>query len=334
MSRGADECRIRVGGKRVPGGTPNLLTQDGAVCQILSMSGKVSRDAGVRPDGIWRGLPGRMPARGRGLPARARTRLLLVAALAGLILSWVGPVAAGAPEYPRPTGFVNDFAGVLSESERERLESFFTAADARFGVQMSIVTMTDIGDEEPRDYANRLFETWKVGNKTTNRGLLLFYLARGAGKSFAWIEVGYGLEGVLNDGRIGQILDDDVVPLLLAQPAQAIASAARACLRPILSEMGEDPAQLDALLAAGGYSGRRAPLKSGRTRLQPLVILVMIILSSLLNRRRYRGLGGFMGGSFGGFGGFGGGSFGGGGGGGFGGFGGGGSGGGGAGRGF
>jgi uncharacterized protein len=229
---------------------------------------------------------------------------------------------------------VNDFAGVLSEPERDRLESFFRAADAKFGIQMTIVTMTDIGDDEPRDYANRLFETWKVGNQTTNRGLLLFYLARGAGKSFAWIEVGYGLEGVLNDGRVGQILDEDVVPLLLAEPARAIASAARACLRPVLSEMGEDPAQLDALLAAGGYSGRQSPARSSRTRLRPLIILAIIILSSLLNRGRHRGPGGYLGGGFGGFGGFGGGGFGGGGGGGFGGFGGGGSGGGGAGRGF
>jgi uncharacterized protein len=258
-----------------------------------------------------------------------------LAALVGFILSWVGPAVASAPEFPRPAGYVNDFAGVLSEPERDRLESFFTAADAKFGVQMTIVTLTDIGDEEPRDYANRLFETWKVGNKTTSRGLLLFYLARGAGKSYAWIEVGYGLEGVLNDGRIGQILDEDVVPFLRDGKAdQAFASAARACLGPVLLETGEDPAQLDALLAADGYGGRRSPLRSGRTRLQPLIILVVIILSSLLNRRRYRGVGGFMGGGFGGFGGFGGGGFGGGGAGGFGGFGGGGSGGGGAGRGF
>jgi uncharacterized protein len=254
--------------------------------------------------------------------------------LVGLLFARVGPAAAAAPEFPSPTGYVNDFAGVLSEPERNRLESFFEAADAKFGVQMSVVTMTDIGDEVPREYANRLFETWKVGNKKTDRGLLLFYLARGAGKSYAWIEVGYGLEGVLNDGRVGQILDEDVVPLLRdGKPGQAIASAARACLGPILSEAGEDPAQLDALLAAGGYGGRPSPLRSGRSRLQPLIILVIILLSSLLNRRRRGGPGVFLGGGFGGFGGFGGG-LGGGGGGGFGGFGGGGSGGGGAGRGF
>ena len=261
------------------------------------------------------------------------TRILLWAALVGLVLSRVGTAAAVAPEFPSPTGYVNDFAGVLSEPERASLESFFTAAEAKFGVQMSIVTMSDIGDEDPRDYANRLFETWKIGDKTTNRGLLLFYLARGAGKSYAWIEVGYGLEGVLNDGRVGQILDQDVVPLLLAEPAKAIASAARACLQPILLEAGEDPAQLDALLAAGGYGGRRSAAKPNRNNLRPLIILAIIILSSVMSRRRRGGPGAFIGGGFGGFGGFGGGGFGGGGGG-FGGFGGGGSGGGGAGRGF
>ena len=266
-----------------------------------------------------------------------RTHILLLAALAGLVLSWVGSATAGAPEFPSPTGYVNDFAGVLSEPERGRLESFFTQADARFGVQISVVTMSDIGDEEPRDYANRLFERWKIGGKATNRGLLLFDLARGPGKSFFWIEVGYGLEGVLPDGRVGQIRDEDVLPLLHEEKReQAYASAAGACLRPILQEMGQDPAQLDALMAAGGGSTRRSPLKSGRTPFRPIVILVIIILSSLMNRRRYRGQGGFIGGGLGGFGGFGGfgGGGGGGGGGGFGGFGGGGSGGGGAGGGY
>lgn len=299
------------------------------MCQIQPMSFGLPRSAAipVARASVDGGARARRPATG------AWTLLLLVAVLAGLLLPGAGIAAASTPEFPSPTGYVNDFAGVLSEPERQRLESFFTAADDQFGVQMTIVTMSDIGDEDPRDYANRLFETWKVGNKTTNRGLLLFYLARGAGKSYAWIEVGYGLEGVLNDGRVGQILDEDVVPLLLAQPAQAFASAARACLRPVLMETGQDPAQLDALLAAGGYSGRRTPPKSSRTRLQPLIILLIIILSSIMNRGRRRGPGAYIGGGFGGFGGFGGGGFGGGGGG-FGGFGGGGSGGGGAGRGF
>jgi uncharacterized protein len=269
---------------------------------------------------------------------RGRTwpRAFLPAALVGLAFSCLGPATAATPEFPRPAGFVNDFAGVLAEPARARLESFLAQVDATFGVQMSIVTMNDIGDEDPRDYANRLFETWKIGSKATNRGLLLFDLTRGPGKSFFWIEVGYGLEGVLPDGRVGQIRDDEVLPLLREEKReQAYASAARACLRPILLEKGEDPAQLDALLAKGGYGGRRGSLTARGSRIRPLILLVILVLSMLVSRRRYGGPGRFVGGGLGGFGGFGGfGGGGSGGGGGFGGFGGGGSGGGGAGGGY
>jgi uncharacterized protein len=295
------------------------------MCQILRMS--VPRLNSIR----------RRAPRPSGFTPRG----LLWAVLAGLVLAWGGaaprPALAAPPEFPRPTGFVNDFAGVLSEPERARLESFLTEADARFGVQVSVVTMSDIGDEEPKDYANRLFEAWKIGDKKTSRGLLIFDLARGPGQSYFWIEVGYGLEGVLPDGRVGQIRDEDVLPLLRQEKReQAYASAARACLRPILLEAGDDPAQLDTLLAQGGYAVQRTSPAAGQTRLRPLILLVMIILVSLLtSRRRHGGIGGYMGGGFGGFGGFGGGfGGGGGGGGGFGGFGGGGSGGGGAGGGY
>jgi uncharacterized protein len=259
-------------------------------------------------------------------------RVVFLAAALGLVLAWAGGVFAKGADLPRPTGFVNDFAGVVPDAGKDRLERFFSQVDEKFGVQMVVVTTPDIGDEVPQEYANRLYESWGIGNKKTNKGLLLFYLSRGPGQSYAWIEVGYGLEGVLNDGRVGQILDQDVVPYLkTGKIEQGIASGARACLGPVLADMGTDPAQLDALLAAGGYSTRRAPSATGRSRINPLITLALIIIISLITSRgRHRGGGMYIGGGFGGFGGFGGG----GGGGGFGGFGGGSSGGGGAGRGF
>lgn len=313
---------VRFGSRRTRGAPPILLTPAEGMCQILRMpipSRKSARDRSLRPGGP-------------GLP------VLPLIVLVALVLAWAGPASAAAPEFPRPTGYVSDFAGVLSVPESARLESFLTQADSRFGVQVFVVTMSDIGDEEPREYANRLFEAWKVGDKATNRGLLLFDLVRGPGKSFFWIEVGYGLEGVLPDGRVGQIRDEDVLPFLRQEKReQAYASAARACLRPILMEAGEDPAQLDALLAKGGYPVRRASPAGRRPRINPLVALALIIIMSLVtSRRHYSGTGRYMGGGFGGFGGFGGGLGGGfgGGGGGFGGGGGGSSGGGGAGGGY
>jgi uncharacterized protein len=242
--------------------------------------------------------------------------------------------AQTARTYPRPTGYVNDHADVLSPEVKERLEGLLTRIDQELGVQFAIVSTRDLGDEDPTEYANRLFEVWKVGNKKTDRGILLLDAVGDApGRSFFRVEVGYGLEGVLPDGRVGAILDQDVVPYLKQDRRDlAYVSAVRELTRPILREMGRDPATIDSLLTQGGYRVRRGHTAAPQGfRLLITVVLIIIMMLSGLNRRRRGGIffGGFPGGGFGGFGGGGGGGFGG-----FGGFGGGGSGGGGAGRGY
>jgi uncharacterized protein len=252
-------------------------------------------------------------------------------ALALLCLGGLG--LAAQPQFPSPEGYANDFADALSSVERAKLETTLRAIDDRFEIQVALVTTDDIGDEDPTDYANRLYEAWKIGNKKTNRGLLLLDVIRGPGRNFFRVEVGYGLEGVLPDGRVGRILDEAVIPLLRqGDRASAYAAAVRGLLTPVLREMNRDPAELDALLAQSGWHRARAR-PGGPQSPPPLWVIILVIALISLFGRRGRRRGAYLGGPFGGggFGGFG--SFGGGGGG-FGGFGGGMSGGGGAGRGY
>jgi uncharacterized protein len=139
------------------------------------------------------------------------------------------------------------------------------------------------------------------------------------------VEVGYGLEGVLPDGRVGSILDHDVIPFLKrGEPELAYVAGVRALLVPVLEEDGRTAEELDALLRSSGYVPERPPRNTGPRIPWFLILLILLFL-----------LGGRRGGAvfLPWFGGFGGGGFGGGGGG-FGGFGGGLSGGGGAGRGY
>ena len=131
---------------------------------------------------------------------RNRLKLaLLFAALPFLI-------AAGFPSY---TGYVNDYAGVLGEQEKQALTALAETVAAKSGIQMAIVTVKDIGDTTIEDYANLLFETWKIGQKGKDNGLLFI---TSVGNRKVRIEVGYGLEEVLNDGKVGEILDQSVVP--------------------------------------------------------------------------------------------------------------------------
>lgn len=264
----------------------------------------------------------------------AWTTLVLLLVSIGVLAGLAHTRRAVAAEIPSPRGYVNDFGNVISASEEQRLEAILTRVDSQIGVQIAVVTMPDLGGEDYVDYANRLFTAWGVGGKEKDRGLLILNALQ---ERKIKIEVGYGLEGVLPDGRVGRILDGDVVPLLAAgEYGSAYLSAVRATMRPVLQDMQRDPAEIDQIIAnAGGRLPERRKQNDG-IPIQ-LIIFIIFILISISSRRRGRGtywIGGP--GGFGGFGGFGGGgSFGGGGGfGGFGGFGGGSSGGGGAGRGY
>lgn len=299
---------------------------------VSTRSGR-SRDARGRTRACSRARPSGL---GRAAPACAVARLLRVALVVAslCLVARPGVAAPGDRHFPEPVGYVNDLAGVLDPAMRDRLETVLSQADERFEVQIAIVTLRDIGDDDPTEYANLLYEAWGIGNRKTDRGVLVMDLIRGAGRNFYRIEVGYGLEGLLPDARVARIRDGALAYLREAEsdPAQrglAYAATARGLLLPIVEERGEDPAQVDELLSGSGFSVRSGRGGSGRAIPIPVIIVFIVLMLLLSNRRRGRGV--YVGGPFGPFGGFGGFGGSGGGGGGFGGFGGGMSGGGGAG---
>jgi uncharacterized protein len=234
--------------------------------------------------------------------------------------------ASGADRFPDPIGYVNDFGDVLTDAEEAAITAYLDAVERRSGIEMAVVTLPTLGDYDVDDAANRIYEQWGIGKKGSDRGILLL---DGVAERRIRIEVGYGLEGALPDGKVGSIIHDYAVPLLQqGQRGAAYLAALRVVTGIAFGEVGIDPSAADSL--AGGRILRQRP----RTSQTPgavsviVIILLIIILRAVFGRGRGGGFyGGFPGG-FGGFGGFRGGS--GGSGGGFGGFGGGSSGGGGA----
>lgn len=115
-------------------------------------------------------------------------------------------------DLPAPTGYVNDFAGVLSAEGRQRIEALCTELDHQAGAQIAVVTIKTLDDDQTiEDFSVALEEKWKVGKKGTDKGLL-FVVVLNPKKVRA--EVGYGLEGALNDAKVGDILRTDVDPPL------------------------------------------------------------------------------------------------------------------------
>jgi uncharacterized protein len=137
-------------------------------------------------------------------------RLLLAAVLG---LSAMAALAERVEDLPQPTDYVSDYAHVLSPQAIARLDSICAQLDhSQANAQIAVVTIHTLDGADAADYANQLEDKWKMGRKGSDRGLLVF-LAVDDHKYR--IEPGYGLEGILPDGKVGDI-GRGMVPYLRA----------------------------------------------------------------------------------------------------------------------
>jgi uncharacterized protein len=109
---------------------------------------------------------------------------------------------ANAVEYPSPTGYVNDFANILSPGDIARLNNEITAIEKATTVEIAIVMVDSLQGVSVEEYAVKLFEKWGIGKKGTDNGLLI--LVSKNDREYR-IETGYGLEGTITDARANRI---------------------------------------------------------------------------------------------------------------------------------
>lgn len=114
-----------------------------------------------------------------------------------------------AASLPQPAGYVNDFANLYSEEFRTTLEGNLKKFDEETGAQIAVVTIESLDGRDVETYAVDLFKSWGVGKKGKDTGLLLL-IAKNERK--IRIEVGYGLEPYITDGRAGEIIRRELAP--------------------------------------------------------------------------------------------------------------------------
>lgn len=131
-----------------------------------------------------------------------RMAAIITAIAAASLVS--GCAAAASPAYPRPEGNINDFARVLSNDDKANLDALVDAVLKGTGVTFAVAIVEDHGDESIEMYAADLYEEWGIGEKGEDRGLLIVVSMEDHDLR---AEVGYGLEGVINDARAGECLD-------------------------------------------------------------------------------------------------------------------------------
>jgi uncharacterized protein len=259
--------------------------------------------------------------------ARARRVLLAILLLGSLLAA----PDAFARAWPKPQGYVSDFASVVDPASRDSIEAIARELREKTGAELAVVTLADLGGDEIEPVAVDLFGAWGIGKKGKDEGVLILLASQ---ERRVRIEVGYGLEGILPDGLCGSIIRRVMAPdLAQGRIGAGLWRGASAVTGVIAKDRGVT------ITGAIPLPEEDRGENGSRHGLFLVALFIAIVLSNVLrassNRRGWmgrRGPGGF-GGMFGGFGGMGGGfggGGGGGGGGGFGGFGGGSSGGGGA----
>jgi uncharacterized protein len=253
---------------------------------------------------------------------------------------------------PPLKGRITDLTGTLKPEQVASLEQLLQSFEARKGSQIAVLMVPTTAPETVEQYALRVGEQWKIGRKKVDDGAILVVAKDDRALR---IEVGYGLEGALNDATASRIIREVIVPRFrggdffggisagvdrmirvidgepLPAPAKAAPPANEGVLQflPVLlilalvagAILRRLLGRFVGSLATGGVVGGLAWLLVGTLAIALLAAVVAVIFTLMSgaggNGRRYYG--GFPGGGGWGGGGWGGGGFGGGGGGGFGG---------------
>lgn len=140
---------------------------------------------------------------------RKNKRFIALAAVVLLLLT--GCAAEPAITYPEPTErfFVNDYANVMTDEDEQAVYTAGASLYEATKAQIVLLTVNDLGGQSLEDYALHIARDWGIGDAEKDNGILLLFTVDGP---HSRIEVGYGLEGALNDSKAGRILDTYLVP--------------------------------------------------------------------------------------------------------------------------
>ncbi len=175
--------------------------------------------------------------------------LLLLLASAALPASLLAERVA---DLPMPTRYVNDFASVLSPGAVQTMEDECRQLHSLANADVAVVTIKQLDDNQSvEEFTTALEEKWKLGKKGSDRSAIYVIVVS---PGHLRIEVGYGLEGILNDAKVGGILDqalpfarahnfDQAAETGLDDVAQVIAADSHVTLTPVVHQYHRVPVQ-------------------------------------------------------------------------------------------
>ena len=150
----------------------------------------------------------------RRLMAASRLKHAVHLALAALALFVADAAHAAEVIPPKPDGYFNDYAGVVSKEAAQRFNEQLAQFDRETSDQVVVAIFSKMqSDSDIADYTQRVAQAWGVGQKARRNGVVLFVFIQDR-KMF--IQVGYGLEGALPDATAFDITERQIKPLFRA----------------------------------------------------------------------------------------------------------------------
>ncbi|MGZ8843382.1 MAG: TPM domain-containing protein [Pyrinomonadaceae bacterium] len=196
---------------------------------------------------------------------------------------------------PKPTGYVNDFAGVVDTATKNRMETTLGNLDREQQIQFAVVTVDSTKGQDIFNYSLDVARGWGLGSKDTSKPSLLLLVAIQDRKYFT--QTSRHIEGDLPDGLVGQIQREQLVPAFKAREyGQGLSDTVNAYIEELAAKRGFST---DKILAPGETPKvRRKTGGGGSVCVGPLIGIgiVFIILFVVLAIRGRGGRGGFGGG--------------------------------------
>src|SRR4051812_4864440 len=220
-----------------------------------------------------------------------KLRLALVALLAAPAVLALVPDK----ELPAYTGYVVDKAGILDQGAVEQLRATASRLDHGGIAQIAVCTVPELGDWSVGEFGVDLFRKWGLGHgKKRADGLLLVLVPGKPGHRKIKVEVGYGLEGLLPDGKVGALIDQYALPALrrndYGDAAVKLVDAFAGVLEKSASAGGELAPEAGGMRGGRGMGAARAPTGVGGLGAAILSMgLVLLALVTSGMRRQFPG---------------------------------------------
>ncbi len=149
---------------------------------------------------------------------------------------------AAVVEVPYLSGRVVDTAEILSADASVRIGELLKAHEARSGNQVVVLTLPSLAGESIEDFAERVFQTWLLGQAGKDNGVLIVIAVDDRRLR---IEVGYGLEGTLTDLAAGRIIRGTITPHFREDDYDGGIEAGVVAVIGVLEGTGEAPAEME-----------------------------------------------------------------------------------------